>query len=278
MDLADLTLFADDNFILTWNKCVNQLIVDMERCIEMITKWLRQSGLKVNETKTEACLFHRKDHPPVVIHINANIITTKPSMNVLGVLFDSKLQWQPQVSNTISKSKRALHALTMIRKYFNKEQLLNIITSCYYSILYYNSEIWHLPQLSPQLKQNLLAASAAPLKLTTPNYHRMMSYESLHYMNKRATPIQITLYKHSLLLHKIYNDESMGLNWVNLFFNQNFNERDNSVKFFNTSNYKVGNNIIANRFVILNGKIPNDWLNSTFENYKIKCKVLFLQQ
>ena len=278
MDLADLTLFADDNFILTWNKCVNQLIVDMERSIEMITKWLRQSGLKVNETKTEACLFHRKDHPPLVIQINANVITTKPSMNVLGVLFDSKLQWQPQVSNTISKSKRALHALTMIRKYFNKEQLLNIITSCYYSILYYNSEIWHLPQLSPQLKQNLLAASAAPLKLTTPNYHRMMSYESLHYMNKRATPIQITLYKHSLLLHKIYNDESMGLNWVNLFFNQNFNERDNSVKFFNTSNYKVGNNIIANRFVILNGKIPNDWLNSTFENYKIKCKVLFLQQ
>ena len=163
----------------------------------------------------------------------------------------------------------------MIRKYFNKEQLLNIITSCYYSILYYNSEIWHLPQLSPQLKQNLLAASAAPLKLTTPNYHRMMSYESLHYMNKRATPIQITLYKHSLLLHKIYNDESMGLNWVNLFFNQNFNERDNSVKFFNTSNYKVGNNIIANRFVILNGKIPNDWLNSLLKTTKLNVRCCF---
>ena len=25
-------------------------------------------------------------------------------------------------------------------------------------------------------------------------------------------------------------------------------------------------------------KIPKDWLNATFENYKIKCKVLFLQQ
>ena len=70
----------------------------------------------------------------------------------------------------------------------------------------------------------------------------------------------------------------MGLNWINLFFNQNFNERENTVKFFNTSTYKVGNNIIANRFVVLNGKIPYNWLNETFENYKIKCKVLFLSQ
>ena len=153
-----------------------------------------------------------------------------------------------------------------------------MLITCYYSIFYHDSEIWHLPQLNPQLKQQLLAASAAPLELTTPNYHRMIYYKTLHYMNKRATPSQITLHKHSLLLHKIYNDESMGLNWVNLFFNQNFNERDNTVKFFNTSTYKVGNNIIANRFVILNGKIPNNWLNATFENYKIKCKVLFLSQ
>ena len=63
-DLAKMTLFADDNYVLEWNKCVNQLIPDMERKIELITKWLRQSGLKVNDSKTEACLFYRKDHPP----------------------------------------------------------------------------------------------------------------------------------------------------------------------------------------------------------------------
>ena len=171
LDLEKIILFADDNYVIVWNKHVEVLKKEMERKLGLIIEWLRKSGLKVNETKTELCLFHRKDKPPIEITLYNQSITSKSSMNVLGVLFDSKLQWQPQVSNTISKSKRALHALTMIRKYFNKEQLLNIITSCYYSILYYNSEIWHLPQLSPQLKQNLLAASAAPLKLTTANYH-----------------------------------------------------------------------------------------------------------
>ena len=87
-------------------------------------------------------------------------------MNVLGVLIDKKLQWQAQVQNAISKSKKALHAIIIIRKYYNKEQLFNTITACYYSIFYYNSEIWRLPQLNPTLKQKLLSVSAAPLKLT----------------------------------------------------------------------------------------------------------------
>ena len=277
-DLAKMTLFADDNYVLEWNKSVNQLIIDMQRKIELITKWLRQSGLKVNDSKTEACLFHRKDHPPIRLQINAQVIITKPSMNVLGVVFDSKLQWHAQVQNAITKSKKALHAIILIKKYFRKDQLLNIITACYYSILYYNSEIWHLPHLSPILKQKLMSASAAPLKLTTSNYHRMISYESLHYLNKRATPQQITTYKHALLLHKTYNDDDMGLNWTNLFFNQQFSSRELNVHFTNNAKYKIGKNIITNRFEILNGKVPLVWLNETFESFKIKCKVLLLTQ
>ena len=104
-----------------------------------------------------------------------------------------------------------------------------------------------------------------------------MSFESLHYHNKRATSTQMTLYKHALLLHKTYNDESMSLDWTDLFFNQQFNNRTIQVKFHNNSKLKVGNNILSNRFVILNGKIPYEWLNETKESFKIKCKKLFLE-
>ena len=152
-DLAKMTLFADDNYVIRWGKCLEELIVDMEASIELITKWLRQSGLKVNEMKTEICLFHRKDHLPVKIKINTIQVTTKKSMNVLGLTFDSKLQWHIQVQNSINKRKSALNALHLIRKYFTKTQLLQLITSNYYPILYYNAEIWLLPCLSPPLKQ-----------------------------------------------------------------------------------------------------------------------------
>ena len=275
-DLAKMTLFADDNYVIRWGKCLEELIVDMEASIELITKWLRQSGLKVNEMKTEICLFHRKDHLPVKIKINTVQVTTKKSMNVLGVTFDSKLQWQIQVQNSINKSKSALNALHLIRKYFTKTQLLQLITSNYYPILYYNAEIWLLPCLSPPLKQKILSASAAPLKMTVSNYTNMMSFNSLHYLNKRATPSQITIYKHALLLHKTYNSTSNNNDWVLLFFNQNFNSRQSKVNFYSRSKYKVGNNILANRFTILNNLIELNQLNLPFETYKVYCKKLFL--
>ena len=133
-----------------------------------------------------------------------------------------------------------------------------------------------LPTLKPQLKQKLLSASAAPLKFTTNNYNYMTSFDTLHYANQRATPKQITLYKHALLLHKTYNDTNSNNDWLSLFFNQQFNQREPRVKFFNNSNYKVGNNLLANRFTCLNGKIELNWLNLSYETFKIKCKKEFL--
>ena len=276
-DLADMTLFADDNYLICCNSSVDRLIIDMRKTIESVIKWLRQSGLKVNDAKTELCLFHRKDHAPISLRIFNEILTSKDHMNVLGVIFDSKLQWHYQVQSAVNKSKKALNAIFLIRKYFSKKQLLSIITSNFYTILYYNAEVWLLPTLGPQLKQKILSASSAPLKLCTPNYNYLMSFNSLHYLNQRATPTQFTIYTHALLLHKTYNDETMSNDWLNLFFNQQFNQRELNVKFYNTSSYRIGNNIISNRFTILNGKIKLSWLNDSYESYKIKCKENFLK-
>ena len=275
-DLTCLTLYADDNYVIRWNANLQLLIIDMERSIEMITKWLRQSGLKVNDMKTEICLFHRNDPRPIELNINHNLLKSKDQINVLGIIFDSKLQWHLQINNAISKSRKALHAISLIKKYFSQNELLAMITSNYLSILYYNADVWLLPTLKPQLKQKLLSASAAPLKLCTRMYDRSMSFNTLHTLNKRATPNQFTTYRHAILLHKVYNDETTNQNRLDLFFNQQFNDRWETVKFFDTKNYKIGNNILSNRFIILNGKIKYDWLNLPFNSFKLKCKELFL--
>ena len=84
------------------------------------------------------------------------MVDTSDTINVLGVEFDSKLQWCKQVSNTIKKSYKSLHALKMIRKFFTKKKELNmLVTSNFYSVRHYNSEIWHLPTLKANLKKNL---------------------------------------------------------------------------------------------------------------------------
>ena len=84
--------YADDNFIIRWESNLTKLIENMEKSLEAITKWLKKSGLKVNEAKTEVCLFHRSIEAQINLSINGSIIKSSNSMNVLGVIFDSKLK------------------------------------------------------------------------------------------------------------------------------------------------------------------------------------------
>ena len=74
------------------------LIVKMETKLTLITKWLTDSGLKVNQTKTELCQFHRRDTPAVEIRVDNTIIKSKDNMNVLGDIFDSKLTWTKHIA------------------------------------------------------------------------------------------------------------------------------------------------------------------------------------
>ena len=271
-----MTMFADDNYIIKWNKRLDVLQNEIKNTLETIIKWLRGSGLKVNDEKTEACLFYRNDTPPVIITINTKQITTTNTINVLGVLFDSKLNWQKQVETAIKKSQKALQAIKLIHHYLTKSELLTVTKSNFYSVLYYNADIWLIPSLKKEFKSKLLSTSAAPLKLCCYGYDRSISYERLHTIVKYPTPAQKTIYNHSILLHKIYNDPHESNDWLDLFFNQNFNDRNTKANFFDTCKYKPGKNLLANRFTILNNKIPYDWLNLPLTKYKMMSKKEFL--
>ena len=99
--------------VISWNKCMTALISNMEKDLEIMTKWLKDSGLKVNESKTELCLFHRKDCPKITIRLNLKTVSSNASMNVLGITFDSKLQWSQQMANVVKKSAKTLHAIRL---------------------------------------------------------------------------------------------------------------------------------------------------------------------
>ena len=276
LNLTKTILFADDNYVLVWNKHRGELKNEMEAKLSLIIKWVKDSGLKVNESKTELCLFHRKDQAPISVKINNTTLTSKRSMNVLGVTFDNKLNWQSHIENAITKSKKALNAIKLIRKHLNKDELLKLITSNYYSILYYNSEVWHIPSNTCNSKKQLMSASALPLKMCIGYYDRNISFESLHSILNRANPHQVMTYNHALLLHKVYNDEKMSPEWQSLFFNQSFNNRTLTANFIDRSNYKIGKNLMENRLNLLNGKITYEMLNMEYPSYKIKCKELFI--
>ena len=118
----------------------------------MVITWLKKSDMRVNESKTECCVFYKTDVAQRRIKINQEYVATKSIINMLGIVFDSKLQWAPQVAGSISKATRALNGLRLINRYFNMSKLLSLVTSNYYSTLYYSSEVWMLNMLNQNLR------------------------------------------------------------------------------------------------------------------------------
>jgi hypothetical protein len=99
------------------------------------------------------------------VNVGTNIVTAKDSINVLGVIFDMTLSGSKHVQTAVTKANCALNALKLINKYFNTKELLPLITSNFYSVLFYNSEVWHLNNLKYSDKQLLLSTSSKALKM-----------------------------------------------------------------------------------------------------------------
>ena len=277
-DLTHMTNFADDNFVVVWNRQICDVIRDLEQELEMITKWLKDSGLKVNEAKTEMCLFHRNDQPAISINLQGNLITSSKTMNVLGILFDSKLSWGPQVSQSIVKANRALHAIRIIKKYFNATQIKTLLTTYYYTVLYYNSEIWLTNNLSSDSKNKVFSASGRALQICLSYYDPSLSYIKIHKQFKQSTPSQIRLYKLSLQLHKTFNNSNHGVEWLSLANQIVVSGRQTLFEILKTNNTKIGLNISSNKFYCLNKQIELNLLNLSFPAFKTKMKLKYLAQ
>ena len=108
-------------------------------------------------------------------------ITTKNNVNELPCVTSER---EVNAKNI----KRALHAIKLKRAYFTNAELNKLLTSNFYSILYYNYEIWMIPTPNQFLKQQVLSALTASLKMCTRGDTKGVSFVDLHIPNKSATP------------------------------------------------------------------------------------------
>ena len=124
------------------------------------------------------------------------------------------------------------------------------------SNVYYNLEICHIPTLKNELKKKLISISAREIKTYMYYPDRMIFFENIHKMNNRAMPDAIMSYKCPIQLFKLYNDNEMSMDWVNLNLNQTFTTRRTTFSIFKTNVSKVGLNQILYRILEINGLIP----------------------
>ena len=60
-DLESLTTYADDNYLGSGNKSLTVAMMETKEKIERVTKWMTQSGLKINDKKLIS-VYSTDDH------------------------------------------------------------------------------------------------------------------------------------------------------------------------------------------------------------------------
>ena len=130
--------------------------------------------------------------------------------------------------------------------------------------------------LKSTLKQKLLSSSAKAIKVCAKFNTSHLSFVVIHDMFKRGTPDNFLLYKHALALYKIINSNDYNLEFASLNLNIILTSRQTNFISRKNNKRSVGLNALANRFHILNNRIPLAHFNKSFDTYKILCKKEFL--
>ena len=161
---ARMVSYADDSYVIiakrvTEPKDMEDLIHDVEKCINLHCKALSELGMVVNQGKTEAVLFtRRKGENKISFGCGSETIKTGDGMKVLGVHFDANLNWKTHIKNTINKMNRLTSGLKFLQKRLSRNQFLKATTSQFYGLCYYGSSLWLGPhtQVSQIRKLNYL--------------------------------------------------------------------------------------------------------------------------
>lgn len=95
-----LQMYADDTVVWTYAATAALAAVKLTAALESITKWLEESGLSLNVSKTKAMFFHKKPRkmaPTADIFIKGVKVDVVSDFKYLGVVLDSNLNFKSHV-------------------------------------------------------------------------------------------------------------------------------------------------------------------------------------
>jgi len=96
---VDCSLYVDDFVICYRSKHIHIIDRHLQWCLNKLQKWTDTNGFKFSTTKT-VCLHFcrlRKLHPDPQLFLNGSPIPVVEVMKFLGVIFDKKLSFLPNL-------------------------------------------------------------------------------------------------------------------------------------------------------------------------------------
>jgi len=255
---VEVVVYADDSFVICSAATEFDAIEKANKVLKCHLEWLTSIGMVVNPTKTE--VMYMNHEKTITLNYGETAISSIKSMRVLGVWFDYKLAWSTQLQKVKNACRSLRPALRLLRRKLHDEELLQVITSNYYSRLYYGSEVWY-PCLSYSLKKSISPIHYFPLRLVLRDYKRTFSNATLSFLTKRATPQQYNNFKMGKALVSISTNCEPFFLFHELLTNSSIEQRKPlRPRFYDSSRSKIGRQSFPNRVTAIAQQLDFDWL------------------
>uniref|UniRef100_A0A2M4AST8 Putative r1-7 dk n=1 Tax=Anopheles triannulatus TaxID=58253 RepID=A0A2M4AST8_9DIPT len=137
--------FADDMVLAVCGQSLKEVVVGVERTIEVVEAWMAGVGLGVAHHKTEMILVSNLQAVQVAsVKIGRHVVQSQDAIRYLGVMVDRGLSFGSHVDYAMTKALGALHALSGIMCRTtglgsSKKKLLATVVS---SVLRYACPAW----------------------------------------------------------------------------------------------------------------------------------------
>jgi len=274
----DLVSYADDTYVLVSGKTDNDVIINTEITIKKHVEFLKSMGMVVNETKTEVMWIGPSQPPQESLKVNDTICKFANNIKALGIYLDKDLSWDKQAEHAINKGKSMLSHFKFLRKYFNEQQFLKIVSGNYYGSVFYACTVW-FDKIKTLFKTKLNSMHFRMLRVACRDFDHQISKEDLMVRCKRATPLQWVRFLTSSKVIKITRNKEPPDLYNSLMSTLYSEPRKPDIGyFFDNSKRKPGKQILKNRLELMK-EINTPWLNRilTDDEIRIEMKKIFFK-
>ena len=142
--IASVHNFADDNTLSAFAENVSKLINILQSESEVITDWFKKNQMIVNPDKFQVIITDKKkgDHTNENIVIDNKQIKIVPSVELLGIQLDDKLNFNQHISNICKSAANQLNALIRLQKFLSFKEKKVLIYSYFLANFNYCPLVW----------------------------------------------------------------------------------------------------------------------------------------
>jgi hypothetical protein len=138
-----LVIYADDTTAIIKHRNLKELAKNCEETANNLNNWFKTNGLSMNFKKTSLIQFKTSKNSNKLKpeYINDGIQVVENS-KLLGLMFDSNLNWKNHIENLTKKLNQACFNMSCLTSIVNMETKLMLYYSYFQSLLVYGILMW----------------------------------------------------------------------------------------------------------------------------------------